>query len=413
LPDYEKLVTQLETADWQPEHDSLSTDIWDVVIVGAGPAGAIAAYYLSSAGRRVLLIDKHRFPRDKTCGDGLMPDALNCLERADLRHEVEELGLPVSQIALSSPGQVENIVPGKFVTLKRRLLDALLARQAVAASATFIKAEVSRLANQPDNSVVATLRDGRRISARVGLLASGVDIRLADKLKMVSRRRASAFAIRCYVKSKLELDSLVVSFDRSILPGYAWIFPMRSETFNVGCGINFTKKNTPKIDLKDVFATFIKEFPVARRLMEQGEMISEFRGAMLRNDLKGTQPRGPGNILAIGEVIGTTFPLSGEGIGKAMESGELAAKLVNRALDTQDFNILDEIGQKLKTELEPRYYGYKVAQRWLSLVRLNDFMARRAQKSKFLQDGLAGIISETVDPRSVFSVRGVIKSFFS
>jgi len=60
----------------------------------------------------------------------------------------------------------------------------------------------------------------------------------------------------------------------------------------------------------------------------------------------------------------------------------------------------------------PRYLGYKMAEKWLSKPWLNDFVARRAKKSKFLKDSLSGMITESIDPRAVFSVRGILKSFF-
>ena len=62
--------------------------IWDVVIVGAGPAGSIAAFYLASKGHRVLILDRARVPREKVCGDCLTADALECLERRDLYEEM-------------------------------------------------------------------------------------------------------------------------------------------------------------------------------------------------------------------------------------------------------------------------------------------------------------------------------------
>ena len=147
--------------------------------------------------------------------------------------------------------------------------------------------------------------------------------------------------------------------------------------------------------------------------MNKATAVSPLRGATLRWGLKGTNPNGPGNLLAIGETIATTYQMTGEGIGKAMESGEIAADVIHAALESGDFSGLSRYPVRLKQELEPRYLGYKIGERWLARPWLSDFLARRAQKSKFLRDSMAGMMTETIDPRTIFSVRGVLKSFFS
>src|SRR5437016_12531817 len=78
------MSAELEPVPWQHPVDSAPRAIWDVLIVGAGPAGSIAAFHLAARGHAVLLLDKKRFPRNKTCGDGLLSDALRVLERVGL-----------------------------------------------------------------------------------------------------------------------------------------------------------------------------------------------------------------------------------------------------------------------------------------------------------------------------------------
>ena len=142
-------------------------------------------------------------------------------------------------------------------------------------------------------------------------------------------------------------------------------------------------------------------------------MISPLRGAMLRCGLIGTRPRGPGNVLVLGESIGATFPLTGEGIGKAMETGELAADITDEALISGDMRRLGEFPHRIERELKPKFLGYSIAENWFSRPWLNDFVARRIQRSTFLQELVAGIINETVDPREVFSLSGILRSFVS
>jgi len=93
-------------------------------------------------------------------------------------------------------------------------------------------------------------------------------------------------------------------------------------------------------------------------------------------------------------------------------AGGIAAVVIHEALESGDFGRLRLFDIRLEQELKPRYVGYQIAQKWLSKVWLNDFVARRARKSKFLRDALSGISTETVDPRTIFSLRGIIKSFW-
>ncbi len=381
------------------------TQTWDVVIVGAGPAGSTAARELASAGRSVMLLDKASFPREKVCGDSLIPDALNALRRAGVYRQIVDEGHRASVLSAFSPSNVRVDVPGEFVTLRRDRLDHVLLQAAMARGAVFDEARVTALSADDDGVTVSLAGAGRGIRGRIAVVATGADLSLLWQAGVAHRRQPSAVALRCYVRSPVTIDTLVISFHRAILPGYAWIFPMGDHEYNVGCGVFYRGGRKATVNPRTTFATFCSAFPLARELLREAEHVSPLAGARLRCGLDGAAACHATRILSIGETIGATFPFTGEGIGKAMETGEIAARQIERALVEDDRRHLTGFAGVLERELAPRYTGYRVAESWLVRPWVNDLVAGRVRRSPRLQRAIAGVLNESIDPRTIFSWR--------
>src|SRR5688500_391434 len=100
--------------------------IFDVLVIGAGPAGAAAAWALARAGRHVALVDRETFPRDKTCGDGLIPDSLGALDAMGVREAIAREAVAPRALHIMAPSGESVRVRGDFLCLPRLRLDALL-----------------------------------------------------------------------------------------------------------------------------------------------------------------------------------------------------------------------------------------------------------------------------------------------
>ncbi len=395
---------------WQLPATGLPEDDWDAVVVGGGPSGSMAALHLAEAGRRVLLVERHVYPRDKACGDLLIPDALAALRRAGLYEAVAAVARPVEEAVISSPSRIEWSIPGEYLCLQRERLDALLAEGASGRGAVVAHGRVERVRPLADGTVEVDVRGrARPFHGRTAVLAAGADVSLIDGLGMVERAAPTAVAVRAYMRSTAPVESMLISFDREIVPGYAWIFPLPDHVYNVGVGTLHDPDDPARHDLRALFDTFCREVPEARALSESAEWTSPIRGARLRCGLSGARARGPGNTVAVGEQIGTTYPFTGEGIGKAMETGELAARHVDVFLDG-DAGALDTFADRVERELRPRYRGYEVAQRWLARPWLNDLLSWRMRQGRWLQEAARGVVAETVDPADVFSWKGLLRS---
>lgn len=389
---------------------------WDVVIVGAGPTGSTAAVRLASLGHHVLLVDKRRFPREKVCGDGLVTDALNCLQRMGLRERVESLGHQSTIGRVFSRSRIEyefSLAP--FVAIKRERLDSLVAEKAVQSGAIFAQGAIVDISMDSDGSMVrSTSASEGAVRARVVVLATGADTQLPQRAGMGPAAKATHVASRCYVRSSSTVDCPVMSYDKSILPGCAWIFPLGQDEYNVGYCIRSPDMRRGHIRIQETFKRFLSDFPLTRQLMDHASHVTPLKGSILRTGLKGVEPYVDAKgLLAIGEAIGTTLPLSGEGIGKAMESGELAAEVIHHALLSGTTTPLRQFPAVWETRTKPHYVSYGEAERWIIRPWWNDLIAFALKKNSGLRNDLAGVLRETVAPRAVFSVGGLLKSVWT
>lgn len=391
---------------------------YNALVIGAGPAGSSAAWALSRQGLRVALVDQHTFPRDKVCGDALIPDALGALDLMELRAAVEAESVRLPELRVFAPNSQYVSLRGDFCCLPRMRFDHMLVDAAVRAGATLLDGTTASAPLLKDERVVgAVFRTSAgpfTIHASFTVLATGANATTMNAFGVQAPMKPNAAAGRAYfrVPSGLADDFryLCIAYDRSFCPGYGWIFPGPGNEFNLGVGL-FATRGADVRGLQDLWRRFITRFEPAAAIVSQSEQLTEFHGAPVRTGLAaGTSDR-PG-LLVVGEAAATTYPATGEGIGKAMESGLLAARLLADVFNgrASGDTVHRAHASEFRRQFLARYRAYGIAEAWSSRPFLLNLLARRANAGTFVRTELELLIAEHGNPRRLFSARGFAKA---
>jgi geranylgeranyl reductase family protein len=398
----------------------------DALVIGAGPAGTAAARALALDGARVALVDRHAFPRDKVCGDALIPDALGALAELGVAEDVLRVARRVDRLRVYAPNHSFLTLAGACACLARVDLDDRLRQAAVSAGARFI---ANLRATEPivDGVAVRGARfedagSGARveIDAPFTILATGAAAEVLSRFGVCVRTHASATAARLYIKVAPEhaarFDHLCIAYSRAICPGYGWIFPGPGDVFNVGVGYFYDAPRLPaEKNVRRLLQIFLEDFPPAVELMRHATVVSELKGAPLRTAMAGAALARPG-LLVAGEAAGLTYSFSGEGIGKALESGLIAARIVRQYGGATPASIeaaAVAYDTTLRSRFADRFAAYASMQRWLARPLFLDFLARRGNAGCYIRQQLEDLLNDRGTPRALFSARGLLKSVIS
>lgn len=393
----------------------------DVLIVGAGPAGSAAAWALARAGLQVVLADQQSFPRDKVCGDALIPDALGAIDMMGLRPIVDAEAARLPELRVYAPSGTYFALSGDFCCFPRARLDELLVGTARTAGATLLEraTAVAPLAHGDDvtGARFTSSSGDLEIRARMTLLATGANATAMNAFGLHAALKPNAVAGRAYFDVPERLASsfrhLCIAYEKSMCPGYGWIFPGPNRRFNIGVGY-FSSSTRDLPSLHDLWARFTSRFAPAAAIVRESVQVAEFRGAPLRTGLLGAS-FGRSGLLAVGESAAMTYPGTGEGIGKAMESGFLAARMVIEVLSSQRpaSDVHTAYEAEFRRRYGSRYRAYAIAQAASSHPWLVNYLAWRANAGSFVQRELQTLVTERGDATRLFSIRGLVTSLFA
>jgi geranylgeranyl reductase family protein len=383
-------------------------------VIGGGPAGASAAYWLARYGHEVTIVERKSFPREKTCGDGLTPRAVHQLNEMGLGDQLTQFhrynGLRATgmgrQLELQWPSHP--VYPQHGYVVRRRELDTMVARNAVAAGATLLEGHE---ALQPivDRGFVRgavvqpTIGEPFEIRARYVVVADGANSRFGRSLGTFRTREwPYGTAIRTYWESPRHAEPWIESAldvkDRNgnPMPGYGWIFPVGDGTVNIGVGLLSTFR-----EFKSVNTTHLLD-AYAHQVADRWEIDAdkpECKATSGRIPMGGSVgPKAGPSYLVIGDAAGSVNPFNGEGIDYAYETARMAAAVLHEALDAGDPTAL----QRYPSLLEEEYGEYfKVARLFARVIgrpALMRELTRAGMHSRTLMEWVLRIMANLLRP---------------
>lgn len=352
----------------------------EVLVVGGGPAGTAAAFWLARRGHAVTLVEKKGYPREKTCGDGLTPRAILQLQEMGFDFTVPEFhrvtGLRSyagDDLVLELAWPEHSRFPNWGGVIRRRDLDAQVARLAAGQGVAVREHVEARPLVEEAGSVAVELRgeEGMEVvRPRAVVIADGSLNRFGRSLG-VSRRKdyPMGLAARGYFSSRRSSDPFMESqldirdATGASMPGYGWVFPLGDGTVNVGVGLLSTFKRWKHVNTTSMMGDYVRSAPDYWGLSEESRLTAPQGGKLTMSFSRGPLV-GP-NWVVVGDAAGAINPWNGEGISYAYETGRIAARYVGESLAAGDDSLLARYPAHLEEE-----YGlyYKMARIFVRLI---------------------------------------------
>jgi menaquinone-9 beta-reductase len=324
------------------------TQRYDLVVVGAGPGGSATAYYASKAGLNTVLLDRQEFPRDKVCGDGLMPHAASEISLMGLgkwldeHHHGKFTGFSIySQTAYLRQRVPPSLNGPHGYVVKREETDARLLERAISAGAEFNGAtRATELLRSPAGKVTGvavTNGEDLRFEAPLVVAADGVGGFAGRGMKT----HQNAVARRRYYRgvdgpNKEDLHVFITKDMNEHGAGYGWVFYLGDGRANVGAGVSTRVLARTGRNLKDFFDRFLEE-PRMAEWLESAVPEGPAKSWSLKMGMWGARRYTQGLVM-VGDAGSMVHPISGEGVGYAIESGRLAASWAHEAHARGDFS---------------------------------------------------------------------------
>ena len=389
----------------------MQTEIFDVVIVGAGPAGCAAAYMLSGHGLKIALIDKETFPRDKICGDALGADVTKQfhLISESLTEKLDQFKekIPSNGVRFFTPKhqkldihftKPKSIFGGGFVTKRIDFDNFFFTETAKLPDVTVIQNQkITSVDNSGDAIILQS--STKRFAASIALGADGAHSILNKRLtKNKVEKNHYCAGVRQYFSNVKDFhpdNHIELHFYKEILPGYLWIFPLANNQANVGLGMLSSVVSKKQINLKKEMANLLKTLPSLKERFKDAVPLTAIEGYGL--PVGSTKRTLSGNrFLLLGDAAGLIDPFTGEGIANAIRSGRVAASHLLKAFEQHKFGA--EFNLRYDKEIYNKMWNeFKFShtlQKLFRYPRIINFVVKKANKNKSVQLLISSMLND-------------------
>lgn len=373
----------------------------DVCIIGAGPSGTATSLMLSKLKIHHYIIDKATFPRDKTCGDGLILYAYKALQKLGLLDEFfnnpkfihsKKIKLHISDKTNITFQEKRADIP-TISYAKRIDFDDFLVQHISKEYTTCEFGNGLKTIQREKNGVILTLKDGTQIFTKMVVGAEGIQSVVSKELgqNIIDKKKTSTF-VSAYFKNteKLQINNEAeIRIVYKGVPLFFYVFPLADGLVNVSLGGNSEKVQQHKINLRKEIDAILKTHPKVAHKFTNAEIVGNWRGWAIPNYFQNINVSGD-NFMLVGDACGLANAFYKEGVGTGMMSGIMCANKIQSCLEKDDFSAdflsdykkeLDsEFGKLLKfSELSYRATSYKTA--FKGLVKLSkSYIEKRAPK---------------------------------
>ena len=380
--------------------NGIDEKFFDVIIIGAGPAGCATALALRNSGLRVALIDKHFFPRDKVCGDAIPGRAITCLKEIYPAFS-EELASLDKKLLTKSTSCFYNNKTVEFnweqeaYTSTRMDFDNFLF--SIVKTKTQVEIfegiEIKEITKDENGFNVHARNNKAVFTTTIIIGADGINGITAKKLAgyQIDRKHHVA-SVRAYYKNidDVKETRTEIYFDKKYLPGYFWIFPLKDNVSNVGFGMLSEDVAQKNINLKKSFYDFIERSQTLKEKFKPAKQEGNLMGFGLPLGSKWVNMSGD-NFILTGDAASLIDPASGSGIGNAVLSGKLAAEQIIKCFAEKNFSarfmkVYDKkLYKEIGTELKRNGWALKYLSRIPMFVNLGFTLGKSNFLKKFVK----------------------------
>lgn len=379
--------------------------MYDVAVIGAGPAGATAARFLAKFGLKVCLIDKDQFPRDKPCGGGFSQGLID--DFPYLKKRTDEFLKGIARVGILHSPNLRIDFQGRVdmaVTLREDFDNVLLESAIEQGLVPMLGDRVTNLKFKDDFYEVG-LKEGQSIKASVVIGADGVSSMTARKSGLNTKWPSSKITACRVAEVPMKYEDIIERYTEDLhyhffanlggLPGYGWIFP-KQDTINIGLGIVANHAHgLPRIF--DAFVRYLKK----KNLLRADSDISKAKGALVPTGGPIDQSYVE-RCLLVGDSAGMVSPLTGGGIAYAMRAARLASHVIVKALEqgTDSPKSLQSYERLWREDFGNDFRGQLLAQRLFTSPftdLLFEIGNRDTKLQEIVSEGMAESSNEGID----------------